>query len=278
MYRIGLIGIESKHADFFGSIINLEKRFPGFGIHGLWGGDAPVLIPEKAERLQIGTVCATQEELIDMSDAVMIITRRGSEHFMPAKRAVLAGKPVFVDKPFTSDPGEARALVSLARENKVPLFGGSTLRFLPPVAEVKSLVDAGRADTVFIRYQADIDSDYDGPWYYGSHLAELCAAICGNRYGTLKALRDAKGMAAVVPYPHVKALLNTSPGHPGLHISVLGEDVRHFTVDETDCYLYGMEHFVEMLKTKNPPTDYAHYTGAVSLLADIIRSYEAGTD
>lgn len=273
VYHIGLVGIQSKHAEFFGRILNIENRFPGFRIHMLWGGDAPELISAISKEFHIDRIYSTQEELIERSDAVMIITRRGSEHFRPTKLAIEAGKPLFVDKPFTSDPEEARALVSLAREKNVPLFGGSTLRFLPGVAEIKALMETNKPDTVLIRYQADMDSEYDGPWYYGSHLAELCTAICGVGYDEVKAVRDREGVVASVLYPHVKAVLNTSPGHPGLHISLLGRDVRHFHVDETNCYLYGMERFAEMLTTKNPPTDYDHYTGATSLLADIIGAY-----
>lgn len=274
MYRIGLIGIQSKHAEFFGRILNIESRFPGYRFHALWGGDAPELIQAKAEALQIDRICSAYEELIDVSDAVMIITRRGSEHFTPARKVVEAGKPLFVDKPFTSDPGEARALIDLTRERNVPLFGGSTLRFLPGVSKIKTLLDTEKPDTVLIRYQADMDSEYDGPWYYGSHLAELCADLCGTGYSEVKVVRDEKGVVASVLYPHLKVVLNTSPGIPGLHISLLGKNIRHFHVDETDCYLYGVEKFVDMLRTKNPPTDYSHYIGATSLLADIIRSCE----
>ena len=39
MYRIGIVGIESKHADYFGDILNIQKLFNGYRIYALWCGD-----------------------------------------------------------------------------------------------------------------------------------------------------------------------------------------------------------------------------------------------
>ena len=50
-------------------------------------------------------------------------------------KAICAGKPVFVDKPFTTDIAQATELINAAKRKNVQLMGGSTLKFLP---EVKS--------------------------------------------------------------------------------------------------------------------------------------------
>lgn len=273
MYNIGLIGVESKHAVFFGEIINKNNRYEGYRIASLWGGDAPGRIPEMQNSLGIDIICDTYRELADRSDAVMVIQRRGSDHFLPAKTAIEIGKPVFVDKPFTSDPGEAQVLAELARTKRVPLTGGTTLKFLPEIIEIKELIAKENPDTVIIRYYADASSEYDGFNFYGSHLAELCVSICGEMFSEVKAVKNGDGILACVSYPAVKAVINSTPGFYGLEITLLGQKTRRFCIDETECYRRGMDAFINMLKSGVPPADYSHYTASVQLTADIIKSY-----
>jgi predicted dehydrogenase len=273
MKNIGLIGAESKHADFFGTLFNVDARFQGYRVNALWGGDAPDKVPELAGKLGIANICDSIEEVIDISDAVMVIQRRGSAHYKAAMLALQARKPVFVDKPFVSETRQAEALVDFSARIGVPIFGGSTLKYLPQIYQIKDVMAREKADTIMIRYPADPQSIYDGFWYYGSHLAELCVTLCGTEYSRVKAVKNGDGVIASVVYPNVKAVISSAPGHSGLHICLLGASVRHFEVDETECYYHGMAGFVNMLNTHQPPTDGRHFIASTELLADIVRSY-----
>src|SRR5690606_146144 len=62
-------------------------------------------------------VVKTYEELLEANDPeVIVITTPNHCHFSMAKEALLKGKHVVVDKPFTIQKAEAEELISLARE------------------------------------------------------------------------------------------------------------------------------------------------------------------
>jgi len=63
-------------------------------------------------------------------DAVMIATP-AETHFELAKRAILAGKDVFVEKPMTIEPGESQQLTDLAKKHGRVLMVGHLLQYHP---------------------------------------------------------------------------------------------------------------------------------------------------
>jgi predicted dehydrogenase len=126
MLRIGLIGTESTHAATFAKLLQTAKSnaFPA-AVLDEGDGEGQKL----AERFGIAQVCATPEELLRHVDAVMICYRLADRHFEPAAKALAAGRHVWLDKPFTAEAAEARALLRLADQNGLVLTGGSTCRF-----------------------------------------------------------------------------------------------------------------------------------------------------
>jgi predicted dehydrogenase len=89
----------------------------------------------------------------DAVDAVLIATPI-STHYLLARAVLEAGKHVFVEKPMTADPDEARHLIELAAARGLTLMVGHTFVFSPPVRKVKELIDAGElGDIYFITTQ-----------------------------------------------------------------------------------------------------------------------------
>lgn len=75
-------------------------------------------------------------------DAVMIATP-AETHFDLARRAMEAGKDVFVEKPMTIDLGEARRLVALSEQTGRVLMVGHLLEYHPAVCRLVELVRSG---------------------------------------------------------------------------------------------------------------------------------------
>lgn len=102
-------------------------------------------------------------------EAVMIATPI-STHYELAKRALLAGKHVFVEKPLAHTSALARELTSIAAKQKKILFAGFTFIYSPPVIKVKELIDSGElGDLHYLSlsrvnlglYQKDVDVVWD---------------------------------------------------------------------------------------------------------------------
>lgn len=65
-------------------------------------------------------------------------------HYRLAKAALLAGKDVFVEKPLCLDLGEARELITLARDHGRILMVGHLLQYHPMVRHLQELVASGQ--------------------------------------------------------------------------------------------------------------------------------------
>ena len=110
------------------------------------------------------------DQLLDSDvDAVAIATPICT-HYELARRALLRGKHVFVEKPLADTSARARELDDLARFTKHTLMTGHTFVYSPPVVKIKELIRCGALGDIkylsFSRvnlglYQKDVDVVWD---------------------------------------------------------------------------------------------------------------------
>ncbi|HYF28398.1 MAG TPA: Gfo/Idh/MocA family oxidoreductase [Baekduia sp.] len=81
-------------------------------------------------------------------DAVLLATPVAT-HFSLARRALLAGKHVFVEKPMTEHGDEAEILIAMARERGLVLMPGHTFLYSPPVRKIKELIEDGQLGDLY---------------------------------------------------------------------------------------------------------------------------------
>lgn len=79
------------------------------------------------------------QELLDVCDAIDIVTPT-IHHFDVAKTAVLQGKHIFVEKPFTNTLGEAKELIKLVKEANVKCQIGHVERFNPALLALGDMI------------------------------------------------------------------------------------------------------------------------------------------
>ena len=132
------------------------------------------LAPERL--LKIAQVYPAVRPYSDVNDllnsdveAVLIATPIGT-HYEIARRALLAGKHVFVEKPLADTSQRARDLTLMAQSLKRTLVAGHTFIYSPPVVRIKELMDSGALGTIhylsFSRvnlglYSKDVDVVWD---------------------------------------------------------------------------------------------------------------------
>jgi predicted dehydrogenase len=89
-------------------------------------------------------VCADYNELISSADidAVAIATPVFT-HYEVAKKALMQGKHVFVEKPFTYQTSQAEELIELAEKKKLNIMVDHTFLFTGAVRKIKQLIDDG---------------------------------------------------------------------------------------------------------------------------------------
>ena len=110
--------------------------------------------------------CATLEELIARSDAVVVATT--NDQLVGLSTAVVrAGKHVVVEKPAARTAKELEPLATLAREQGVVVKVGFNHRFHPAAQKARAILDAGDCgDIMFIRgrYGHGGRVGYDKEW------------------------------------------------------------------------------------------------------------------
>jgi predicted dehydrogenase len=75
-------------------------------------------------------------------DAVAIVTPVFS-HYKMAKEALLAGKHIFIEKPFTSTSAQAKELIELAAKKGLKIMVDHTFLFTGAVKKIKEVIDSG---------------------------------------------------------------------------------------------------------------------------------------
>ena len=121
-------------------------------------GSARAFADEFAHEFEDGcgvAACPSYEALVAMPEVDIVYV--ATPHTMHAQNALLAlgvGKPVLCEKPFAMNLREAEAVVAMARERGLFLMEAMWTRFMPALAEVRRIVDAGEIGEVAL-VQAD---------------------------------------------------------------------------------------------------------------------------
>lgn len=98
-------------------------------------------------------VCSSFESVLDAKDVSAVVVATPSDtHFELAKKSLLAGKHVYVEKPLARDVRHAEELDALATQNNLVLMVGHLLLYHPAVNCLKELIASGElGELLFVR-------------------------------------------------------------------------------------------------------------------------------
>lgn len=276
MFRIGIIGTENSHASDLARRINLSEDYPDCRVTLVWGH-----YPEDNERVARDYNCKVASgvnEMLENVDAVMVTARDGKFHAGFARPFIEAGKPAFIDKPFTVDETEAREVIALAKEKGVPLCGGSTLKYADGVEELKALrSEKGGVLGGSVYAPVQMESEYSGFFFYSPHLAEMTLEIFGYAPKAVTAVKNESGVCALVDYGGFCVANHFGSGAADYCASVYssaGSEVR-----KVDLSMIGAKNcaaFVNMLRTGVMPRSYEELIAPVVYLNAVKKAYETG--
>lgn len=123
------------------------------------------------------------EKLLDMNlDGVLIESVDGSVHLERARPFLEAKMPLYIDKPFACSSADAKEILRLARENNVPVFSTSSLRYGLEVVEVLEDKEGkyGKVLGANCWSPASLHERNPGLFHYGIHAVEPLFALMGS--------------------------------------------------------------------------------------------------
>ena len=184
--RIGLIGLDSSHAEDFLRHFNREGRHDGLRITAMADGDNSRM--RELEAFAPGlTRAASVQHLLGMVDAVIVGHRHGDLHRAAAIASLAAGKPTFVDKPLANSVVDAEAIVAAAEQHGALLLSGSALRWQAETARLKARLAGIDGEIAVMAYGTWYpDSEYGGAIFYAIHTVELVQELLGPGWKKLK--------------------------------------------------------------------------------------------
>ena len=279
-YRIGIIGSENSHARAFAKVFANDPDFKDMQVVAVHGDEGVGPSLRVQAHFPEAVIVDKPKEMLGMVDAVMITSRDGKFHFPYAKAFLEAGIPMFMDKPFTVDPGEAKAMLALAKEKGVPLCGGSSLKCCPDIVTLGEIRERRGADVIsgFLSAPLSPDSPYSGFYFYASHLVEMCLAVFGWEPEAVTARNRGGQVTAIFHYAGFDAVCAYTPGCGRYFVQLTGnKDILEAKeIDLSPAYRLEAEEFAEMLRTGNMPYRYEQLTEPVFCMHAIEESYKTG--
>ncbi len=254
--RVGILGTENSHAMAFTKCINLTDKngvlnFPDFRVVALYALEKA---PSEAITKECGKEIKIYENINDMIpevDCVMVTARHGKYHLPFSIPFIQAGKPVFIDKPFTITEEDAETILFEAKKNNVPICGGSGCKYSKDLLKLKEDLDSniyGAIKSAVINFPADITSEYGGIYFYASHLIEMSAAIFGYDIKTVNSFNKNGNITVIAEYENYNIVLNFAKNNKYYAIVYCEKDIFIKELSIDDIYFYETKHFCDMVR------------------------------
>ncbi len=129
-------------------------------------------------------VTAEVGTLLERVEAV-VIASPATTHADFARRAIAAGKPCLVEKPFALSVADAQAVAEAAAARSVPVLAGHLLLFHPAVDALRALVAGGELGRLLYMYGLRVNlgqvrADENALWSFGPHDVSVALHLLGE--------------------------------------------------------------------------------------------------
>lgn len=149
VFNVGIVGFGLSGQVFHAPFVDVN---PGFNLHTILTNGS--LAGQKYPDAQI--TGSYDEMLADRHIDLIIVCSPNLLHYEHAKAALLAGKHVIVEKPFTVNSSEAESLIKIANETGKHVFPFHNRRWDSDLLTLKYIIDQGYLGKV-VEYESRFD-------------------------------------------------------------------------------------------------------------------------
>lgn len=257
--NIGIIGSDNSHAIAYSTIANIEKRMGDHRVTMI-SGDDPVRTQEVASTGQIPEIVSGAEDMVGKIDAAIVVNRHGGLHRNNAIPLLVAGIPVYVDKPFAIETNDCDAMVQAAKSGGTFVTSYSSLRWADQTEELVALQDdLGEIRAAQFAGPCDFSSEYAGPFFYATHVADIMLRFLEDDIETVRASRSGETVAVNVSFAHGVAANILYTNDAAYHFTATLFGTKTYAHREIiagqDSYAAAMSTFIEAVETGEPPLE-----------------------
>ncbi|HLB74389.1 MAG TPA: Gfo/Idh/MocA family oxidoreductase [Sedimentisphaerales bacterium] len=188
VFRLGLIGLDTSHVTAFTNAINKKASEHGCKVVVGFPGGSPDIDSSRNRvegftndlRDKYGVVIVDSiEQLCEKVDGVLLESVDGRPHLKQAEPVIKAGLPLFIDKPMAGNLADVIEIFRLAKENNVPCWSSSSLRFSPGVVNARSDPNIGGVLGCDAYGPCSLEPHHPDLYWYGVHGVEMLFTIMG---------------------------------------------------------------------------------------------------
>ncbi len=197
VFRIGMIGLDTSHVIAFTSDIhNPDNNYGCRVVVGYPGGSPDIeasasRVEEYTNRLRDEfdvQMTDSIEELCKKVDGVMLMSVDGRPHLEQIKPVIAAGKPVYIDKPMAGNLADVIEIFRLAKQNNVPCWSSSSLRYCPSISGMRNNDQVGEVLGCDAFSPCYLEEHHPDLYWYGVHGVETLYTIMGPGCDTVRRL------------------------------------------------------------------------------------------
>ncbi len=284
--KLGLIGLDTSHVVAFTELLHDEDHPFHVSVARITSAYSSVSadfemsysrVDGFTQRLQDDyriPILTSPEEVAEASDAILLESVDGRVHLEQFKRIAPFGKPVFIDKPLALSYEEAKAIMDLAGQYRIPVMSCSALRYS------QALIDAlanGNKDELFgmdCYGPMVIQPTQPGLFWYGIHTVEMLYVALGRGCKQVTAVSNEDGDYIVGEWfdGRIGTLRGNRLGNTmfgALLHRRQGTQFVDVSASSKPYYAGMLESILAMFRTEIPPIESAE-------MLEIIRFIEAG--
>ncbi len=293
MIRVGMIGCDTSHCGKFTEILHGEKArgdgpgvrvvacYPSFSKDIKSSADRVEGFKKQLAEKWGVKLTASIEEMLDQVDAVLLESVDGRRHLKELRPVAAAGKPVYIDKPFAASLADAKAMVKLIKEHKLPCFSCSSLRYDSGITKFMADEKArGRIVGCDAFSPASLEPTNPGLFWYGIHGVEILYTIMGRGCQSVECASTADGDLAVGVWSdgRLGSMRGIRKGKKDYGAMVLCEKTFAYIRYAGDFYPSLVREIVKFFQTRRPPVPIEDTLEICAFIDAALRSSKLGGD
>jgi predicted dehydrogenase len=131
------------------NVIRNLDALEGFELRWVCDTDPDRLMPVAGRYPSARSTLDLQDLFEDPAVDAIYLATPVSTHYELARRALLEGKHVLIEKPLATTVEQAEELATIAADKHLTLMVGHTFVFSPPVRKVRELIDSGSIGPIY---------------------------------------------------------------------------------------------------------------------------------
>ncbi|NOT57873.1 MAG: Gfo/Idh/MocA family oxidoreductase [Deltaproteobacteria bacterium] len=126
-----------------------------------------------------------EDLLEDPALRAVVIATTAVSHYALCKAALLAGKDVYVEKPFVMNVAQAEELIAIARRDARILMVGHLLEYHPAIIRLKEMIEARELGDIYYIYNQRVNlgtirGDENALWNFAPHDISIILYLLGK--------------------------------------------------------------------------------------------------